>query len=112
MSNVRTPLKKTLKRGISIKGENFTIIISREGIGLRKKRFRHGRFLTWDEFYNGTRPSLNTSGTPPLVDILCWKIPAADLTRKMKNKTQSLQATGFVPVNVAPGKLPAPEWDY
>jgi len=42
-----TKLTEPLRREIEIDGEPFTVVVTTSGVRISKKRFRHGRTITW-----------------------------------------------------------------
>ena len=46
-------LTTPLRREIEIDGEQFTLVVSAEGIRLTRKRFRSGRTLSWRALWAG-----------------------------------------------------------
>jgi len=48
-----TPLEKTLKRELPIKGQNYVIAISPEGLKLTLKGRRKGVELKWEDLVSG-----------------------------------------------------------
>jgi hypothetical protein len=50
-----TPLDKTLKRAIKIKGEEFVITLTATALKVTRKGHRHGIELLWDSLVSGER---------------------------------------------------------
>ena len=46
-------LTTPLRREIEIDGEQFTVVVSADGIRLTRKRFRSGRTLSWRALWEG-----------------------------------------------------------
>jgi hypothetical protein len=46
-------LDKPLKREIELRGELYTITLSREGVRIARKGARKGRELSWDDLLSG-----------------------------------------------------------
>jgi hypothetical protein len=36
-----------MRREVEIEGEPFTIVVTRQGVRITRKRFRHGRTISW-----------------------------------------------------------------
>jgi hypothetical protein len=48
-----TPLNRTLKRQVSIKGRLYVVALSPEGIAVTLKRKRKGQVLRWEDLVSG-----------------------------------------------------------
>jgi hypothetical protein len=46
-----TKLTDSLRREIEIDGEAFTVVLTRRGVRINRKRFREGRFVTWSALW-------------------------------------------------------------
>ena len=51
-----TKLTESLRREIAIDGEPYTILITPMGVRLSRKRFRHGRLVTWRSLRDAAQP--------------------------------------------------------
>jgi hypothetical protein len=58
-----TPLEKTLKRALTVKGREYVLAISPEGLKLTAKGKRNGVELGWESLISGE--ALGTFGAPP-----------------------------------------------
>ena len=42
-----TKLTEPLRREVEIDGEAYTVLVTSKGVRISRKRFRHGRAITW-----------------------------------------------------------------
>jgi hypothetical protein len=59
-----TKLTEALRREIEIDGEPFTVVITPKGVRISRKRFRHGRALSWRALWESGELEQQTDGDP------------------------------------------------
>ncbi len=85
MAMKTVPISRTIKRRIRLDGHLYTVIITAEGIELRRFRHRTGRKLNWSQFWFGTSSSTLDDGCQ-----LHWSRPAESLVSKPKKARRSV----------------------